>query len=133
MINVASIAIDLDEVSDIGEIGSRIIKDMLEINHREEGIFNTISTPEMRSDAAAFRKAIEYNELLIKREKEWFHNHCIPKINKFWEDVVHYRTRPKEEVMDLVKVNKRKKEPEKPMDNFVKPTTKESLFLSDSG
>ena len=77
-------------------------------------------------------KATEYNELLIKREKEWFHNHCIPKINKFWEDVLHYRTRPTEEVMDLVKVNKRKNEPEKPLDNFIKTNTKESLFLSDS-
>ena len=77
-------------------------------------------------------KATEYNELLIKREKDWFHNHCIPKINKFWEDVLHYRTRPTEEVMDLVKVNKRKTAPENSLDNFIKTNTKESLFLSDS-
>ena len=77
-------------------------------------------------------KATEYNELLIKREKEWFHNHCIPKINKFWEDVLHYRTKPTEEVMDLVKVNKRKTAPENSLDNFIKTNTKESLFLSDS-
>lgn len=75
--------------------------------------------------------ATEYNELLIKREKEWFHNECIPKINKFWDDVLHYRTRPMEEIKDLVKTKKKIAPPK--LDNFVttnKPPA--SLFLSDS-
>ena len=73
-------------------------------------------------------KSTEYNELLIKREKEWFDTVCLPKINKFWEDVLHYRTRPLEEVQALIKTNKRKEAPK--MDNFVE--TKTTLFLSDS-
>ena len=77
--------------------------------------------------------ATEYNELLIKRQKEWFHEVCVPKINKFWEDVLHYRTRPMEEIKDLVKT-KKKVEPPK-LDSFVSCNTNQPppvLFLSES-
>ena len=76
--------------------------------------------------------ATEYNELLIQREKEWFHRKCIPLINKFWEDVLHYRTQPMEDIKALVKTAKKKEEPPK-IDTFVttnKPTNPH--FLSDS-
>ena len=38
-----------------------------------------------------FWKSIEYNELLIKRDKNYFNNICLPKINSFWNDVLLYR------------------------------------------
>jgi len=79
-----------------------------------------------------FWYATEYNELLIQREKEWFHRKCIPLINKFWEDVLHYRTKPMEDIKNLIKTNKKKEEPPK-MDTFVTTNaTPLSLFLSDS-
>ena len=53
-----------------------------------------------------FYKAVEYNELLIKRDKKWFDEVCLPKINKFWNDVLFYRKRPMQEVEDLTKVKK---------------------------
>ena len=80
-------------------------------------------------------KATEYNELLIKRDKEWFDTVCLPKINKFWEDVLHYRTRPMEEIENLIKPPKRyKPEPEPKIEKFVEGMSnkKQSLFLSDS-
>lgn len=76
--------------------------------------------------------ATEYNELLIHRRKEWFHRKCIPLINKFWEDVQHYRTKPMEEIESLVKTAKKKEEPPK-IDSFVTTNAPPpSLFLSDS-
>lgn len=77
-------------------------------------------------------KATEYNELLIKREKEWFHNKCIPKINKFWEDVLHYRTKTQEEIIALMpKKTKKFIEPSKPIEDYVS-NKNVPLFLSDS-
>lgn len=73
--------------------------------------------------------ATEYNELLIQRQKEWFHRKCIPLINSFWEDVLNYRTKPIEEIKALVKTSKKKEEIPK-VDTFVNTNT--SLFLSDS-
>lgn len=77
-------------------------------------------------------KATEYNELLIRRDKEWFDGECLPKINKFWSDVLYYRTKSIEEIKDLVKVSKKKIEVpkiEEFVENNKKPAT---LFLSDS-
>ena len=73
-------------------------------------------------------KATEYHELLIQRKKDWFREVCVPKINQFWSDVEHYRTRPQEEIEALVKVNKKK--PESTLEKFVTPN--KTLFLSDS-
>ena len=53
-------------------------------------------------------KATEYNELLIKRDKEWFNKECVPKINKFWDDVLKYRKRPLEEIKELLNPKKTK-------------------------
>ncbi len=78
----------------------------------------------------SYWKATEYNELLIKREKEWFHNKCIPKINKFWEDVLYYRTKSEEEIISLVPKKKKPVESKK-MNEFIQET-KPTLFLSDS-
>ena len=76
--------------------------------------------------------ATEYNELLIERQKDWFHRKCIPLINKFWEDVLHYRTKPMEEIKNLIKTKKKEPPPPK-MDAFVTTNAPPpALFLSDS-
>ena len=49
----------------------------------------------------SYWKVTEYNELLIKRDKEKFHNQWLPIINEFWEKVLYYRQRPMEEVKAL--------------------------------
>ena len=95
------------------------------------------------------------NELLIKRDKEWFDGVCLPKINEFWEKVLEYRQRPLEDVKALCSSRNSKSKKilnlteEKPKLNEVqyskdkslitnyldkkeeKPTN-EFLFLSDS-
>ena len=79
-----------------------------------------------------FWYATEYNELLIERQKDWFHRKCIPLINKFWEDVLHYRTKPMEEIKNLIKTKKKEPPPPK-MDAFVTTNAPPpALFLSDS-
>ena len=41
-----------------------------------------------------FWKSIEYNELLLQRDKNYFNNLCLPLINKFWKDVLYFRNNP---------------------------------------
>jgi len=103
----------------------------------------------------SYWKVTEYNELLIKRNKEWFDNHCLPIINGFWEKVLYYRQRPMEEVKALCGGRKKiiKKEKEKKpnglnevvkledknlITNYIESEKKQTaettnlLFLSDS-
>ena len=80
-----------------------------EIVEQEDKIIDEIlKDDDLEYLRTTYYKAIEYNELLIKRDKEWFDGFCLPKINKFWEDVLHYRKRPREEVEELTKSKKNK-------------------------
>ena len=54
-----------------------------------------------------FWKSIEYNELLIKRDKNYFNNICLPKINSFWNDVLLYRKNTN--LLDKSKTNSKTK------------------------
>lgn len=69
-------------------------------------------------------KSIEYNELLIKRDKKYFNELCLPKINKFWKDVLYYR----ENKHLLQNKNKKENTFKKKVINF----TSKQDFLSDS-
>ena len=60
-----------------------------EIKNWENECFDKILENEnMEYLTTTYWKATEYNELLIKRNKEWWNKECLPKINKFWEDVL---------------------------------------------
>ena len=80
-------------------------------------------------------KATEYNELLIKRNKEWWEKECVPKIDKFWEDVLKYRKRPIDEVKEILMPSKKPK-PEKnqkgEMEKFVNIKVENSNSNSNS-
>ena len=102
----------------------------------------------------SYWKVTQYNELLIKRDKEWFVSVCLPKINEFWEKVLYYRGRPIEEIKALcgsrnskpykkptedkskVGLNQVVKEEDKNLiTNYIKKETAETtsiLFLTDS-
>ncbi len=78
-----------------------------EILEKEDKIIDQIlNDDDLEYLRTTYYKAIEYNELLIKRDKKWFDEVCLPKINKFWEDVLFYRKRPLQEVEDLTKPKK---------------------------
>ena len=103
----------------------------------------------------SYWKVTQYNELLIKRDKEWFDTVCLPKINEFWAKVLYYRKRPIEELKALcgsrnskshqknppkkkskMGLNQVVKEEDKNLiTNYIKKETAETsqmLFLSDS-
>ena len=103
----------------------------------------------------SYWKVTQYNELLIKRDKEWFDTVCLPKINEFWEKVLYYRGRPIEEIKALcggrnTKTYQKLPVPEQPkiglnqvvkdqdkslITNYIKKETAETtsiLFLTDS-
>ena len=97
----------------------------------------------------SYWKVTEYNELLIKRDKKWFDEVCIPKINEFWDKVLYYRKRPIEELKELCqgrkkKINKKTTtvinkveviEDKNLITNYIEKKTAENtdiLFLSDS-
>lgn len=100
----------------------------------------------------SYWKVTQYNELLIKRDKDWFDSVCLPKINEFWEKVLYYRKRPIEELKALCGSRNGKKtyEEKKPqiglnqvvkdedknlITNYIKKETAENtsiLFLTDS-
>ena len=110
---------------------------------KDKIIDEILENEDMEYLGETYWRAYEYNELLIKRDRKFWNETCLPKINKFWEDVLHYRKRPFEEIESLGKSKKQKKsnEPEddninkaEDMKNFItcKEDKKESMFLSDS-
>lgn len=96
----------------------------------------------------SYWKVTQYNELLIKRDKKWFYEVCIPKINEFWDKVLYYRKRPIDELKALCqgrkKINKKSTtvinkveviEDKNLITNYIEKKTAENtdiLFLSDS-
>ena len=53
-------------------------------------IDNIFKNKDLEYIKTTYWKSIEYNELLIKRDKNYFNNLCLP-FNKFWNDVLYYR------------------------------------------
>ena len=82
-----------------------------------------------------------YNELLIKRDIDWWNNIASPQIYNFWELVKEHRKKPIEELDNLFRKSKKKKtiinEKDK-IENYISvktklsPSSKTELFLSDS-
>ena len=73
-----------------------------EIDKWEDEIIDKIvDTEHLDYIKTSYWKVTQYNELLIKRDKEWFDSVCLPKINEFWEKVLEYRQRPLEDVKAL--------------------------------
>ena len=119
-----------------------------EIKTWENECFDKILENEnMEYLTTTYWKATEYNELLIKRDKEWWNKECLPKINKFWDDVLENRKRPVEKIKELLmpekkqKLNKLEKEDKTDIKKFIKinkPIVEEKknegsyIFLSDS-
>ena len=77
----------------------------------------------------SYWKTTQYNELLIKRDKEWFDSVCLPKINEFWEKVLEYRQRPIEDVQALC--SSRNSKSKKTLDLNEKPKLNEVQYSKD--
>jgi len=122
---------------------------------KDKIIDELLENDDMEYLGETYWRAFEYNELLIKRDRQFWNDTCLPKINKFWDDVTHYRKRPLEEIELLGKSKKQKKSIENEIQNkkneaeekknnldnsneniknFIscKEDKKDSLFLSDS-
>ena len=75
---------------------------------KDKIIDEILENEDMEYLGETYWRAYEYNELLIKRDRKFWNETCLPKINKFWEDVLHYRKRPFEEIESLGKSKKQK-------------------------
>ena len=104
----------------------------------ENDIIDTILESEhLEYNRTTYWKVIEYNALIIKRDKRLFDEEYLPKINKFWEDVLENREKSLDEVIALCPPSKRKfnefKKPNVKIEDFTEGGKKKpSLFLSDS-
>jgi len=94
-----------------------------------EKIYQQISVDSnLEGGYITYYKAIEYNELLIKRDKKWFDTIALPQINKFWEDVEKNRKNPDKKIFE----KKNKKNNDKKILNLNESEDVKFLFLSDS-
>ena len=109
--------------------------DKKEIENWEQEIIDKIfSDNNLDYLGTSYWKLTKYNALLIKRDKEWWDKLAVPKINKYWDDVLEYRKKPMEELKKLHQPRKFKKViKNESIDTFVKVDGKKNNgFLTDS-
>ena len=94
----------------------------------ESKIIDTImEDSNLEYQRTSYWKVLKYNDLLIKRDVKWWNEEAVPKINKYWEDVLEYRKKPMDELNLLYKPNKYKP------NNFKKKIIKQNtLSFTDS-
>jgi putative phage-type endonuclease len=101
-----------------------------EIDKWEDEIIDKIvETEHLDYIKTSYWKVTQYNELLIKRDKEWFDGVCLPKINEFWAKVLEYRQRPLEDVKALC--SSRNSKSKKIVDLNEKPKLNEVQYSKD--
>lgn len=85
-------------------------KNRVEIDKWISDIIDTIILDEnLEYRGTSYWKLEKYNALLIKRDLEWWDNEALPKINKYWNDVLELRKKPVEEIQKLYKTKSYKK------------------------
>tara|TARA_B100000795_G_C22805269_1_gene444408 strand:+ start:1240 stop:2541 length:1302 start_codon:yes stop_codon:yes gene_type:complete len=82
--------------------------------------------------STSYWKVVKYNALLIKRDVEWWNNEALPKINKYWSDVLEYRKKPMEELQKIHKPYSYKKKIKKETFDTFLGEKNDNGFLSDS-
>ena len=120
------------EVFYYGELG----KSKKEIKKWESDIIDKIiSDDNLEYQSTSYWRMVKYNALLIKRDKDWWNGEALPKINKYWSDVLEHRKMPLEEIQKLFKPRTWKKpvKAETKIDKFIETKKKPSNgFLTDS-
>jgi putative phage-type endonuclease len=94
-----------------------------------------ISDDNLEYQRTSYWRLVKYNALLIKRDKEWWDGEALPKINKYWSDVLEHRKMPLEEIQKLFKPRSWKKpvKQQPKIDKFIETKKKPSNgFLTDS-
>ena len=107
-----------------------------EIEKWESDIIDRIIADDnLEYQRTSYWRLVKYNALLIKRDREWWDGEALPKINKYWSDVLEHRAKPMEEIQKLYKPRSWKKPvKEQPkIDNFIETKKKVTNgFLTDS-
>ena len=111
-------------------------KSKKEIEKWESDIIDRILNDEnLEYQRTSYWKLVKYNALLIKRDKNWWNEEALPKINKYWDDVLENRKKPIEEIQKMYKPRTWKKPvKEQPkIDQFVElEKIRIKVFLTDS-
>ena len=109
-------------------------KSRKEIEKRETSIIDQICLDDnLEYQGTCYWKMVKYNALLIKRDTRWWNEEALPKINKYWEDVLEHREKPLEEIQKLYRPRSYKKSvKENKIDMYVKVKNVNTGFLTDS-
>ena len=111
-------------------------KNRSEIQQWESDIIDKILENEnLEYQRTSYWRLVKYNALLIERDVNWWNGDAVPKINKYWQDVLEHRSKPLEEIQKLFKPRSWKKpvKEEPKIDKFIETKKKvNNGFLTDS-
>ena len=110
-------------------------KNRSEIEKWESNIIDKILADDnLEYQRTSYWRLVKYNALLIKRDRQWWDNEALPKINKYWSDVLEHRQKPMEEIQKLYKPRSWKKpvKEEQKIDKFIETKKPSNGFLTDS-